>query len=66
MVKRQIEGSNGDEILRISYPQKADETRNPMKPTSNDFDLRLGRNPCFKISKKSTTKVGQNDGNFDF
>ena len=32
-------------------PRKADKTGNPMKPKSNDLDLRLGRNPCLKISK---------------
>ena len=51
MVKRQIERSNDDEILRFCYPQKADKTRNRMKPKSNDLDLRLVINPCFKISK---------------
>ena len=51
MVKHQIEGSNDDEILRFFYAQKADETRNPIKLKSNDLDLRLGRNPCFKIRK---------------
>ena len=30
---------------------KADETRNPMKPESNDSNLRFGRNSYFKISK---------------
>ena len=34
------------------YPRKADETRNPMNSKSNDLDLRLGRNPFFKINKK--------------
>ena len=38
MVKRQIEGSNGDEILRIRYPQNADEIRNPRKPKPNNFN----------------------------
>ena len=49
MVKRQIEGSNDDEILGIRYPRKADETRNLMKPKLNDLDLKSRRNPCFKI-----------------
>ena len=49
MVKRQIEGINVDEILWFCYSQKADETRNPMKPKSNDLDLRSGENTCFKI-----------------
>ena len=51
MVKRQIEGSNDDEILRFSYPWKSDETRNLMKLKSIDLDLNSGRNPCFKINK---------------
>ena len=51
LVKRQIERSNIDEILRIRYPQKADETRNPMKPKSNDLDLRSWRNQYLKIRK---------------
>ena len=51
MVKRQIEGSNDDEILRFYYPREADETRNPIKSKSNNLDLRLERNHCFKISK---------------
>ena len=51
MVKRQIEGSNDDKILQFCYPQKADETRNPIKSKSNDLDLRSGKNPGFKISK---------------
>ena len=49
MVKRQIEGSNDDEILQHTW--KAAKTRNPMKQESNNLVLRLGRNPCFKISK---------------
>ena len=31
--------------------RKVDETRSPIKPKSNDLNLRSGRNPCFKISK---------------
>ena len=59
MVKRQIEGPSGDEILRIKYPQKSDETTNPMKPKSNDLDLRSGRNSCFKISKNPHSNLGE-------
>ena len=51
MVKRQIEWTNGNEILQIRYSQKADETRNPMKAKSSDLDLGSGRNPYLKISK---------------
>ena len=40
-----------DEIMRIKYPQKADGTKNGMKPKSNDLDLRSGINLCSKISK---------------
>ena len=59
MVKCQIEGSNGDEILRIRYPRKANETRNPLKSTSNDLDLRSGRNPCLNISKNSHSNLDE-------
>ena len=59
MVKRQIEGPNGDKILQMRYPQKDDETRNPMKLKSNDLDIRLGRNPCFKISKNLHSNLGE-------
>ena len=41
------------------YLRKADETRNPMKPKSNDLDLRLGRNPCFKISINLHSNLGK-------
>ena len=40
-------------------PQKADETRNPMKPKSNDLDLRSGRNPYLKISKNLYSNLGE-------
>ena len=63
MVKRQIEGSNDDEILWISYPQKSDETKNLMKPKSNDLDLRSGRNPCFKINKIPHPNLGETKNN---
>ena len=46
-----LRGSNNDEILQFFYPQKADETRNPIKLESSDSDLRSGRNPYFKVSK---------------
>ena len=59
MVKPQIEESNGDEILRIRYPWKADETRNSMKSKSNDLDLKLGRNPCFKIKENVHFNLGE-------
>ena len=54
IVQRQIEEPNGDEILWIRYPHEAYETRNPMKPKSNDLDLISGRNPCSKLVKIST------------
>ena len=38
-------------ILRIYYPRKADESRNPIKLESNDLDLRSKRYSYFKISK---------------
>ena len=63
MVKRQIEGPNDDEILRIRYPQKVDETRNPMKLKSNNLDLRSGRNLYFKISKNSNPNLGEMKNN---
>ena len=63
MVKRQIEGSNSDEILWIEYPQKADETRNPMKLKSNDLGLISGRNMCFKISKIPYPNLGKTKNN---
>ena len=44
----------GDEILRISYPRKADETRNPMKPKSNTLDLRQGEILVSKLTKIGT------------
>ena len=66
MVKRQIDESNDDEILKIRYTLKADETRNPMKPKSKDLEIRSGRNPCFKIGKKSTPKFGRKDEFNDF
>ena len=40
-------------MIKFCYPQKVDETRNPMKPESSDSDLRPGRNPYFKIRKNS-------------
>ena len=39
MVKHLIEGSNSDEILRIRYTRKADETWNLMKLKSNNWTL---------------------------
>ena len=63
MVKRQIEGSNDDEILGIRYPQKFDETRNLMKLKLNDLALRSGRNPCFKISKNVHPNLGEMKNN---
>ena len=66
MVKHQIEGSNDDEILRIRYPWKAYETRNPMKQKSNDLDLRSGEKSVFQNQQKSTLKFGQNEKQFDF
>ena len=59
MVKCQIEGTNGDEILRIRYSQKDDETRNSMKPKSNDLDVRSGRNSCLKISKNLRSNLSE-------
>ena len=40
-------------------PQKADETRNPMKPESSDSDLGLERYPSFKINKNPSPKLGE-------
>ena len=51
MVKRLIEGSNDDEILQFCYPQRDNETTNPMKLESNDLNLRSRINPSFKINK---------------
>ena len=65
MVKRQIEGPNDDEILRFCYPQKSDETINPMKPNSKNLELKSGRNPCFKIIKKSEPNFSKNEEQFD-
>ena len=59
MVKRQIEGSNNNEILRIRYALKADETKNPMKSKSKDLNLRSWRNPYFKISKTPHPNLGE-------
>ena len=66
MVKYQIGGSNDDEILQIRYPLKVDETRNSMKPKSNDLELRSGRNPCFKISKNLHPNLGKTMNNSIF
>ena len=63
MVKHQIEGSNGNEILQITYPWKADETKNPMKPKSNDLELKLGRDPCFKMRKNPNPNLGETMNN---
>ena len=63
MAKSQVEGSNDDEILRIRYPQRSDETRNPMKPKSNDLDLRSRRNPYFKISKNMHPNLSETKDN---
>ena len=37
------------------------KTRNTMKLESNDPHLRSRRNPCFKIKKKSKSKLGKNE-----
>ena len=34
-----------------------------LKPKSNDLDLRLWRNPCFKISKNSHPNLGETKNN---
>ena len=59
MVKRQIEGSNDDKILRIRYPRKYDETKNPMKIKSNDLDLSSWRNPCLKTDNNLRSNLGE-------
>ena len=63
MVKRQITESNDDGILQIRYPRKADETRNQNKPKSNHLNLKLGRNPCFKISKNPHLNLSETKNN---
>ena len=36
-----------------------------MKPESSDLELRSGRNPCFKTSKKSKPNLGKNEEQID-
>ena len=51
-------------MLMKFYERKANEIRNPMKPKSNDLDLRLGRNPCLKINKNLHPNLGKTMKNF--
>ena len=60
MVKHLIEGSNDNEILRFLYPQKADETRNPMKQKLSDLD-KIREKYLFENQKKSITKIWRKD-----
>ena len=60
MVKCQIEGSNGDEILLFTYLQRADETK------IKRFGLKIGEKYVFQNQQKSAPKFGRNEEQFDF